>query len=470
MSFRHTKKRTYRLQVKKKGEIWKKIAPGIILVILLLVSFTGFGNDAAISTISEVTVSEITATGATIAWTNSMATISQIEYGKTDSYGSTTLKDDNLVTTHNITLTQLTAGTNYHFRVKSKDTLGNQYISGDYTFTTLPLSTTALLGQPDGLVNYGTADITVIGSDVVAYKYKLDDGDWGDETPVSTPITLSGLADGLHTISVIGKDAAGNWQAEDSSTTSSWTVDTTPPTAALSGQPDSRVNYGTADITIAGSDLEAYKYRLDDSDWGNETPVSTPITLSGLADGLHTISVIGKDAAGNWQAEDLSTTVSWTVDSTLVIFPDPNLEAAIREEIGILEGDIHQSDLAELTEFVAFDRSIADLTGLEQCASLTLLGLDTNEISDISPLSSLTSLNWLSIGENQVSDISPLSSLTSLTSLILDDNQISDIEPLVNNPWLGEGDRVYIEANPLSETSTDIYIQMLEDRGVEVFY
>ncbi|MCX5836365.1 MAG: dockerin type I repeat-containing protein, partial [Deltaproteobacteria bacterium] len=37
---------------------------------------------------------------------------------------------------------------------------------------------------------------------------------------------------------------------------------------------------------------------------------------SSLSEGQHTVSVIGKDTAGNWQSETSATTVTWTVDPT----------------------------------------------------------------------------------------------------------------------------------------------------------
>jgi hypothetical protein len=204
---------------------------------------------------------------------------------------------------------------------------GNDYVAaqigvwavGDFKEVNLEVSlaTATLSGQPLGLVNYRTADITVAGTGVVAYKYKLDSGNWGNETAVSTQINLLGLGDGAHTVYVIGKDAVGNWQAEAAATTASWTVDATPPTATLSGQPTGVVNYNTANVTVGGTDVVAYKYKLDASSWGGETAVGTHIGLSGLGEGSHTVSVIGKDTAGNWQAQGSATTASWTIETTL---------------------------------------------------------------------------------------------------------------------------------------------------------
>jgi hypothetical protein len=65
-----------------------------------------------------------------------------VEYGLTTSYGSTTTLKEDLVTSHSVSLSDLDAGTTYHYRVKSKDASENAATSGDYTFTTesLPIA------------------------------------------------------------------------------------------------------------------------------------------------------------------------------------------------------------------------------------------------------------------------------------------------------------------------------------------
>jgi len=117
----------------------------------------------------------------------------------------------------------------------------------------------------------------------------------------------------------------------------------------------------------------------------------------------------------------------------VVIFPDPNLETAIREAIDKPIGDIYQSELEDLTEFSAEQGGIVNITGLEHCTNLRSLDLSFNHIiSDISPLAGLTSLIELNLWHNQISDISPLASLTSLIELNLGSNEIGDISLLAS--------------------------------------
>jgi Leucine-rich repeat (LRR) protein len=122
-------------------------------------------------------------------------------------------------------------------------------------------------------------------------------------------------------------------------------------------------------------------------------------------------------------------------EETSILFPDPNLEAAIREAINKPEGAIYAEDLEGLNIFDASDKDIKDITGLEYCINLRTLDLRENQISDVSPLSRLTNLEWLFIDSGKITDVSPLSGLINLKDLVLSGNsdisgKILDISPL----------------------------------------
>lgn len=86
--------------------------------------------------ISSVGTSSVATSSATITWDTDEMSDTQIEYGTTTSYGSTTTRDINFTTEHSQGLSGLSAGTLYHYRVKSRDAVGNISVSGDYTFRT----------------------------------------------------------------------------------------------------------------------------------------------------------------------------------------------------------------------------------------------------------------------------------------------------------------------------------------------
>jgi len=93
-------------------------------------------TDTTPPVISGIGVSGIGSSSATIAWTTDEAADSQVNYGLTTAYGSSTTLNTSLVLPHSQGLTGLTGGTLYHYRVRSRDAAGNLTVSGDATFTT----------------------------------------------------------------------------------------------------------------------------------------------------------------------------------------------------------------------------------------------------------------------------------------------------------------------------------------------
>ncbi|MBZ5559207.1 MAG: hypothetical protein LAO77_18195 [Acidobacteriia bacterium] len=93
-------------------------------------------------TISSVGSSAVTSSSATIGWVTSTAADSQVQYGTTTAYGSTTTLDGTLVSVHSQSLSGLAPSTLYHYRVLSHDASGNLATSGDFTFASSAGSTT----------------------------------------------------------------------------------------------------------------------------------------------------------------------------------------------------------------------------------------------------------------------------------------------------------------------------------------
>jgi hypothetical protein len=88
--------------------------------------------------ISSVLASAISESGATIAWLTNEPADSQIEYGVTTTYGASTALNVSLVNAHSTAVNGLTAGTTYHYRVRSRDAAGHFAASGDFVLTTAP--------------------------------------------------------------------------------------------------------------------------------------------------------------------------------------------------------------------------------------------------------------------------------------------------------------------------------------------
>jgi glucose/arabinose dehydrogenase len=97
----------------------------------------GGGGDTTPPTFSNVQATGITSSGATITWTTNEASDTQVEYGLTTAYGSTTTLQPAMVTSHSAAISGLQSNTLYHYRARSRDAAGNLGTSADGTFTTL---------------------------------------------------------------------------------------------------------------------------------------------------------------------------------------------------------------------------------------------------------------------------------------------------------------------------------------------
>lgn len=87
--------------------------------------------------ISDVSVSNIGINTATVSWTTSTPSSSEVDYGN-DTHYVLTAVNNKLVTSHKVALSSdlLSPGVKYHFAVKSVDSSGRAAASGDQTFKT----------------------------------------------------------------------------------------------------------------------------------------------------------------------------------------------------------------------------------------------------------------------------------------------------------------------------------------------
>ncbi len=110
--------------------------------------------------ISALTATSITNGSAQIIWTTNNQADTQVDYGTTTSYGSSTNLNATLVTSHSQQLTGLAASTLYHYRARSRDAGGTLVLSSDQTFTTAaPPPPTQITGVAPGIVTNTSAQI-----------------------------------------------------------------------------------------------------------------------------------------------------------------------------------------------------------------------------------------------------------------------------------------------------------------------
>ena len=125
----------------------------VFVIICGLLTLTGFlsvpvgATDSGKVTITgfiplvtyDISVTGIDLSKATVTWKTNDNANSTVEYGTTTSYGSLST-DGVMAVDHVISLSSLSSGTVYHYRVTSVNLAGNSAISIDYTFTTTAIT------------------------------------------------------------------------------------------------------------------------------------------------------------------------------------------------------------------------------------------------------------------------------------------------------------------------------------------
>ena len=116
-------------------------------------------------TISNVAVSGITSSSATVTWTTDQPADSRVDYGTTASYGNF-ISDPPLTVVHEVTLMGLALSTTHHFKVTSTNTYGFSSSSGDGTFLTLGPRVPLVLSidSPKAGANLSKSEIMVEGT------------------------------------------------------------------------------------------------------------------------------------------------------------------------------------------------------------------------------------------------------------------------------------------------------------------
>ena len=112
--------------------------------------------------------------------------------------------------------------------------------------------------------------------------------------------------------------------------------------------------------------------------------------------------------------------------NTVINFPDPNFEAAVRYAIEKPTGAITRSDIAAVTTLDLADREITDLSGIEYFTALTELKSDGNQLTSLD-VSKNTVLTKLNCSTNQLTSLD-VSKNTALTDLYCYTNQLTSLD------------------------------------------
>ncbi len=115
----------------------------------LVSSANSNGDTTSALVITSVQTASITTASSQVIWATNVPADSSVNYGISPSYGNTTSVDSAMVTTHQMTLSGLAAGTTYYYQVNSTDSKGNHGHGGN-SFKTAGFSLSGTINPATG--------------------------------------------------------------------------------------------------------------------------------------------------------------------------------------------------------------------------------------------------------------------------------------------------------------------------------
>lgn len=161
--------------------------------------------------------------------------------------------------------------------------LGNGDVVGPIYGIDREAPNTSLGGAPGTPTASTAATFTLSGSDgegsgVAGFECRLDDGPFASCT---SPLRLSDLAEGSHTLQVRAVDAVGN--ADPSPATVTWVVDVTPPAVSIGAPSPLQTRNGPVSFTVSYAGAETISL----------SPGDVTLIATGSATGMVTVSGTG---------------------------------------------------------------------------------------------------------------------------------------------------------------------------------
>jgi len=332
-------------------------------------------TDTTPPVISNVGISSVASKSARISWTTDKISTSAVDYGTSTSYGAT-INDAQYVTSHQVTLSNLVAGTTYHLRVRSLSTAGSAASSGDLSFTTASADTT----PPSVALTSPTPNATASGTLTLAANATDNTGGVG----VST---VTFLIDGV----AVGSDSTSPYSLQ----WNSWTVANGAHSVQAKAQDfesnqsvSSLVNVNVQNTTPStlSENLVAY--------WGFDDPVTSTVSDStqfqnngALSGGV--VQVTGGKLHEGLSFDGVNGSVSVANSPSLEITGPISLAAWVKPTAAggwqsVLRKIVQEGSHA--FPFTAYDLLLVDNGGTSFEAKISLSGTDGSRTSASSSL------------------------------------------------------------------------------------
>jgi hypothetical protein len=168
----------------------------------------------------------------------------------------------------------------------------------------------SLTAPANGAIVNGTVNITATASDnvgVIGVQFQVNGANHGTEdasNPYSRSWNTGAVPNGLHYLTAVARDAAGN-TAATTITVTVFNVDTTPPTVSVTSPANGATVTGAVNVTASAADnfaVAGVQFQLDAANLGGEdltSPYSFIWDTRTTPDGSYLVRATARDVAGN---------------------------------------------------------------------------------------------------------------------------------------------------------------------------
>src|SRR3989442_4623731 len=256
--------------------------------------------------ITNVQAASTTTSTSQVVWTTNVAADSAVDYGTSTAYGSSTPVSSAMVTSHQVTLSGLAAGTTYYYQVRSTDSKGNHGKSGGHSVKIAGFSISGTINPAAG----GSGATLTLG---------------GAANATTTADTLGNYAFGGQpngTFTVVPSHAGFTFTPSSQSTTvngtnvsgMNFTANAAPVVPTIATQPvNQTVTAGqTATFTVAatGTAPLSYQWQRNAGKIGGATSASYTTPATTTADSGSAFAVVVTNTAGTATSGAATLTVN----------------------------------------------------------------------------------------------------------------------------------------------------------------
>ena len=180
----------------------------------------------------------------------------------------------------------------FPFSVVATDRAGHTTTAGTTVRVAATPFETQLTAVPDALLNRAEAEFAFASpAPGATFQCSLDSAPF---TACVSPLRLTGLADGGHALAVRAVGPGARVDATPARTT--FTVDTTAPETIISWAPPPILTAREFSLAFTASEAATFVCSVDGA---AAAPCASPLQLTGLSEGAHSVVVTATDAAGN---------------------------------------------------------------------------------------------------------------------------------------------------------------------------